>query len=302
MNTITKAFDSAKANYSEKKITVRKNMDFSQNDIPKYWFAGSPFKTRVADALQMTFPVGERYFIESVRAYRDDITDEQLKAEVKDFIMQEAQHGISHEQINDLLRAQGMPINRMEKTLKNILNSHTKELSREFNIAHTAATEHLTALMAKAFFHYRSTMEGVDPNMRGLLAWHAVEEMEHRAVAFDVMKHASDTKEIQRYTAMALVSTLMPIFTLTRAVIMLRVDGFSVLQIARMMVSKDGLPWLFAKGGILRGVATEYADWYRRDFHPNMHPMVHNYQDWVAVYEKTGDPIEAGNAMWAAGY
>ena len=112
MNTITKAFDSAQLETAEKQITVRKNMDFSQNDIPRYWFAGCPFKTRVADSLQMTFPVGERYFIESVRAYRDDITDDKLKSEVKVFIMQEGQDGISRGQMNDPLRGRGHEIAR----------------------------------------------------------------------------------------------------------------------------------------------------------------------------------------------
>ncbi|HCO08203.1 MAG TPA: metal-dependent hydrolase, partial [Acinetobacter ursingii] len=72
---------------------VRSKLDFKLEDVPRFWFAGDPFRTRVFDALSLTFPDGERYFIECVRLFRDKIQDPDLQARVADFIKQEAQHG-----------------------------------------------------------------------------------------------------------------------------------------------------------------------------------------------------------------
>ena len=102
-------------------INVRKNLNFVSQSTPKHWFDNDPFKSRVADSLQLVFPDGERYFIESVRAYRDDITDEQLKADVADFIMQEAQHGMAHDHVNQKLKEQGVPVERMIGLAKKIM-------------------------------------------------------------------------------------------------------------------------------------------------------------------------------------
>ena len=97
-------------------IQVRQNLDFGiDQDLPKFWFGQDPFKTRVFDALSITFPVGERYFISSVRLFRDQITDPELQARVKDFIKQEAQHGIAHDRYNKFLIDQGQPLAKLLK-------------------------------------------------------------------------------------------------------------------------------------------------------------------------------------------
>lgn len=281
-------------------MTVRKNLNFLSESTPKYWFDNDPFKTRVGDALQLVFPDGERYFIESVRAYRKEITDDTLKAAVKDFIMQEAQHGIAHDKVNQRLKDQGIPVEGMLDFAKKGMRRMTQKYSREFNIANTAATEHLTALMAKCFFENKHTMKNVDPHMRGLMAWHAIEEMEHRAVCFDVMRDVADVDERTRKTAMLQTSILFPLFTLYRADVMLKADGFNVLQ--RLKMFRKGLPWLFGSDGILAPIKDDYMAWYEQDFHPDNQSIIHSYDVWCDVYEKTGDEIQAGQALWEAAY
>ena len=76
---------------------VRTKLNFKLEEVPRFWFGGDPFRTRLFDALSLTFPDGERYFIESVRLFRDKITDPDLQQRVADFIRQEAQHGIAHD-------------------------------------------------------------------------------------------------------------------------------------------------------------------------------------------------------------
>jgi len=279
---------------------VRSKLDFKLEDIPRFWFAGDPFRTRVFDALSLTFPDGERYFIECVRLFRDKIQDPDLQARVADFIKQEAQHGIAHDKMNQLMKEQGMPVEQFTTTLKKIFRFELTKRSPQYNIAMTAAAEHLTALMAETFYSKKATLQEVHPYVRALLAWHSIEEMEHRDVAFDVMQQVGEVPEVTRKFALAITTALMLGFTLYRANVMLRCDGFNGRQ--RLQLFRKGLPWFLGRKGILTAMKKEYLDWYKSDFHPSLHPVIHQYDVWVKTYEETGDPILAGQAFWEAGY
>ena len=281
-------------------MQVRKNLDFQlEQKMPRFWFGGDPFKTRVFDALSLTFPDGERYFISSVRLYRDQITDPELQAKVKDFIMQEAQHGIAHDSMNQVMKDQGMPVDEMLAEMKNRFDDWLKNRNPQLNIAITAASEHLTALMAECFYAQKHTLAEVDPYVRALYAWHAIEEMEHRDVAFDVMNDVAKVGYPLRARALVMTSALMYGYTLYRTNIMLKADGFNKLERAQQFAA--GLPWLFGKKGILSSMKKPYMDWFKRDFHPNQHPVLAQYPVWIETLEKTGDPIAAGQALWEAG-
>ncbi|MCJ8146146.1 metal-dependent hydrolase [Acinetobacter sp. A3.8] len=279
---------------------VRTNLDFKLDDIPRFWFGDDPFRTRIFDALSLTFPEGERYFIESVRLFRDKIEDPELQQKVKDFIRQEAQHGIAHDKMNDLMKEQGMPLDQFTTMLKKIFKFELTKRSPQYNIAMTAAAEHLTALMAHTFYNYKETLEDAHPYARALFAWHSIEEMEHRDVAFDVMKQVGEVPETTRKFALAFTTVMMFGFTMYRANIMLDHDGFSRRE--RFNMFRKGLPWFFGKQGIMTRMRSEYFDWFKKDFHPNQHPVIHQYDVWLKVYEETGDPIKAGHAFWQAGY
>ena len=99
---------------------VRTQLNFKLDEVPRFWFGDDPFRTRMFDALSLTFPDGERYFIQSVRLFRDQITDPSLAARVTDFIKQEAQHGIAHDKMNQVMREQGMPVDQFIQRLNKI--------------------------------------------------------------------------------------------------------------------------------------------------------------------------------------
>ena len=278
---------------------VRSNLDFKLDEIPRFWFAGDPFRTRMFDALSLTFPDGERYFIESVRLFRDKIKDPDLQQRVADFIRQEAQHGIAHDKMNQVMKDQGMPLDQFINFLTRLFKSELKHRSPQYNIAMTAAAEHLTALMADTFYSKKETLAEAHPYVRALFAWHAIEEMEHRDVAFDVMKNVGEVPEYLRKFTLALTTVAMLGFTSYRASVMLGHDGFSRLE--QFQMAYKGLPWFFGKKGILTRMSQQYLSWYQADFHPNQHPIIHQYQVWVDTLAKTHDPIAAGEAFWQAG-
>lgn len=278
--------------------TVRTNFDFKLNDIPRFWFGGDPFRTRLFDALSLTFPDGERYFIQCIRLFRDQIQDPDLQQRVADFIRQEAQHGIAHDNMNQVLIAQGMPIKKFIAHVNQRFTHALKRYPKQYNIAITAACEHLTALMASAFFSEKQTMQEAHPDIRALFAWHSIEEMEHRDVAYDVMIQVAHTPHAIRYFALVLVSVLMFGFTLQRTNGLLKADGFSLIE--RLKMAKRGLPWLIGASGILTRMQRDYLDWYHPHFHPNQHTIIRQYRVWVDMFEQTHDPIAAGEAFWQA--
>ena len=278
---------------------VRTNLDFKLADVPRYWFAGDPFLTRMFDALSLTFPDGERYFIQSVRLFRDQIQDPELKQRVADFIRQEAQHGIAHDKMNQIMKEQGMPVDQFIQRLNKVFKFELKYRSPQYNIAMTAAAEHLTALMAETFYGEKETLQDAHPYVRALFAWHAIEEMEHRDVAFDVMQQVGNVPEVTRKMALVLTTGLMFGFTLYRANVLLKCDGFNRTQ--RLKMNVRGLQWLFGKQGKLRKMQSQYRDWFKPDFHPSQHPIIAQYDVWLDTLAQTGDPIQAGEAFWQAG-
>lgn len=287
---------------NQPEIEARKGIDFGLDEnLPKYWHSNDPFKTRLHDALQSTFPEGERYFISSVRAFRDQITDPKLQHEVKEFTMQEAQHGIAHTVFNELLEKQGMPMARLLAEHKNKTKEDEARWTPEYNLAITAAAEHFTALLADTYFSNKETTAGMHPKMRALFAWHAIEEMEHRSVAFDVMQKVAKVGYWTRAKAMVRATWIISYFMFHFADEMLKADGFSKWQRRKMFVKN--IPWMYGpRKGILSSFTPNLLRYFKPNFHPEDIPVVHNYGQWVEVYDDTGNPHQACDAMIAAAY
>jgi predicted metal-dependent hydrolase len=283
-------------------IIPREKLNFGlDGDIPKYWFGGHPFKTRFFDAMSSIFPEGEKFFIACVRDYRDQVTDPQLKQDIKDFIRQEAQHTLVHNQFNQHLKAQGIDVDRLEA----IQHYISFDLARKYapkaaTLSATAAAEHMTAIMAHSFFERKEVLEQADPRMRALYAWHAMEEIEHKAVAFDVMQKVAKVGYFRRAFGMVQVTLAFTIHVLLVTRFMLKVDGFSAWE--RTKLWAQGLWWLYKPGGLFLSITGHYLAYFKPGFHPWKAGELHSYQTWVDVFNQTGDPLLAGQALHAAGH
>ncbi len=282
-------------------IVPREKLDFGlDGDIPKYWFANDAFKSRFFDAMSTIFPEGERYFISCVRDYRDQVTDPKLLQDIKDFMRQEGQHGIVHTQYNDRLKAQGIDVDMLEKTLKHLLFIVIrKHIPAAVTLADTAASEHMTAIMAHGFFERKEVLAHADPRMRAMYAWHAMEEIEHKAVAFDVMQKVAKVGYLRRVMAMAIVTIAFNIHALLITRYMLKVDGFSRWQ--RIKLFAKGLAWIFGPGGLYMPIFGHYIQYYKPGFHPWQGGQMKSYDLWLDTFNRTGDPIAAGEVLHAAG-
>jgi len=228
------------------------------------WHGGDPFRTVFFNALSLTFPKGERFFIDSVRAFQGDIDDAKLSQEIRGFIGQEAIHSREHARLNEAFcRARGYDVTFIDKRLDAETawaNAHLEPITR---LAATVATEHLTAILGNALLTNSAWLDGADPRMAAMWRWHAIEELEHKAVAFDTYIAAGGSRRVLRN--MLRVETwqlFRHVFAGMR--MMLKADGLQL----RLAVWWRGVQWLFGRSGILRSVIPDWRQFMRDDFHP----------------------------------
>jgi predicted metal-dependent hydrolase len=285
---------------ADPRIVPREKLDFGlEGDIPKYWFGGDAFKSRFFDALSTIFPEGERFFISCVRDYRDQVRDPQLAQDVKDFIRQEGQHGIVHNQYNQRLKTQGIDVDMLEGIERRLFDLLRKYIPKKQTLAETAAAEHLTAIMAHSFFERKEVLADADPRMRALYAWHAMEEIEHKAVAFDVMQKIAKISYPRRVIALVVVTLAFNLHALLVTRYMLKADGIGPWQ--RTKLWARGLWWIYSPGGLFMSTFRHYIQYYKPGFHPWQTGQMHSYKLWLDTLNRTGDPILAGEALHAAG-
>jgi len=241
-----------------------RNIEFDLNkQLSKDWLDNDPFKTAFFNALSMSFPAGERFFIDSVRHFRDKVKDPKLKQEISRFIGQEAMHSREHKKYNQMLcEARGYSQRTMEGRTEAAVRLGEKKLSREGQLAMTCGVEHLTAILADKILK-GWMLSNVEPKIRSLWEWHAAEELEHKSVAFDVyMDIGGNYKARKRTLRIFTVNFLLDL--LANTTYMLRTDK----KLWKWSTLKSGLNFLFAKGGVLREMRSDYLMYFDSGFHP----------------------------------
>lgn len=275
-------------------IVPREKLQFRLNDgdIPKYWMNGDVFQTRFWDALSLIFPPGEKFFMNCVRDYRDQISDPKLLQDIKDFNRQEAQHSMVHRQDNERLRAQGVDVDSLTAYVDEMLNkSYRQKYSKGYTLAITSALEHFTSIIAHSLFDKRDVMKGADPRVRAMYSWHAIEEVEHKGVAYDVMEDYAKVGYFKRVGALIHSTWMFPktIFIIQRRLMIH--DGFTFTQRAKLLAK--GLVWLFKPGGLLQPMLKHYWTYYKPGYHPWQETEQPGYEQWLAAFNASGDPVKA---------
>jgi uncharacterized protein len=239
------------------------------------------------NALSVFFPKGETFFIDSVRYFADRIRSPRLRQEVKGFVGQEAMHSREHRRYNRALAQAGLPVEPLEHALGRRLELVRTLASPEEQLAITIALEHFTAIMADAALDAGGVLDGADPRMTAVWRWHAIEETEHKAVAYDVYAEVTGGTRCaywRRVRVMLLTTLTFWTLVFLYHLRLVRADGalWDLRGWGRL------LRFLWLRPGALRRLVRPWLDYFRPDFHPWQHDNLHRVSDWKATYAATG--------------
>jgi uncharacterized protein len=232
----------------------------------RHWLGGDPVGTAVFNALSLTFPDGEKLFIDAVKHFRPKL-EGKLLDDVQGFIAQEGIHAREHAQLNQMVDRNRYPVAEIEEAVRGRI-----ALSRERGpmgmLLSTIALEHFTAMMAEMHMANPELFDGTPPHIERMWRWHAMEETEHKAVAFDVfMEVTKHWSPFLRYRRRVMIMWLVT-WNFTRnisrhAAQLLEAEGYTPRQAKRAV---RRFVWL--KPGIFRRGWRTYFAWYRPGFHP----------------------------------
>jgi uncharacterized protein len=249
--------------------------DWSQ-PLPKYWLDNSPAKSHIMNAMGITFPIGEKFFIDSIRPYKDAVTDAKLLEEIKEFIKQENWHSYAHQQYNLWLEGQQLPVGKIYNDWEHIVNTAKIRYSANTQLAITICLEHITAIMAANALRNRSFYKLMHPHFEEIWRWHNVEEIEHKAVTMDIWNNING-KSSTLHLVMICVTILFWYKTLRYTIALLHADQ----QLWRWRNLYDAWDILFAKNGMIRSGLRPWAQFFKKNFHPNDHDdtkLLRNYR------------------------
>jgi predicted metal-dependent hydrolase len=259
-------------------IPTPRKLDVDFSSVPRHWLAGNAAATAISNGINMLFPHGERFFVRSVKHYLDQIEDPHLREQVRAFFKQEGLHASAHDDFNDvLMREHGFETNRFLDRYKRISNWLEARMPKKLNLAITAASEHYTAILAEGAFT-RGALDNVHPVMQQLLGWHAAEEIEHKAVAFDVLQEIDDSYAL-RVAGMIFATALLSGFWVWATTMLLRQEKLGLrgtLRELRKMRKDDPIVQRVFIAGI--------KQYIRRDFHPRDNANEHIAAQWFAAH------------------
>ncbi|AJD48675.1 metal hydrolase [Isoalcanivorax pacificus W11-5] len=243
-----------------------RHIDFRfPESMPKYFYGGNATATTFFAMLSGFFPPGERYFMESVRQFRDRVTDDNLRAAISGFMGQEAIHGREHDRLNELLAERGFDMKAPDRFVR-IGLAILEKLPASTRLAATTFMEHFTALLAEQLLEDKQFRQQADPEMIKIWQWHALEELEHKAVAYDVYELVGNTRTERVAAALASMLVLLPMLGITWSW-MLAQDR----QLGNVPDNIKGLSILFGRGGFVSRILPRLPEFMGACFHPDNH-------------------------------
>lgn len=253
-----------------------RRMDFEfDGKMPRYWYDNDAFLSTYWITLSALFPEGEQFFVDSVRHFRDRITDPVLKAQIAGFIGQEAMHTKEHEAANHAMTKMGIDANRIDRQLKPVLNFVRKITTKRMQLAATCALEHFTATIAEQLLRDPDHAAKGEKEVMGLWLWHALEENEHKTVAYDVYQKAGGNYP-ERVIVMGAATVIFLGLTTWWHGTLLAQEG----KLFDVRNNLKSAAYLWGRNGLFTRLAPQYLDYYKPNFHPNDHDTRALLDEW----------------------
>jgi len=272
----------------------RVKFDFSK-EMPLHYINDNIFSTHFVNSIHIIFPEGEKFFIRSLQKLVPKIDDKEILKQIREFSGQEGTHAHQHHLFWKKLREQGFDIdpfvNFFDQTCfqgleKIIYEVYGEEYGAKIALAVTAALEHYTAMLAEMVLENPGVWEDLPENMRHLLFWHAAEEIEHKAVAYDVLQHVDDSYQLRAF-GMFIATTILFGF------IAIGTSAFFYQDPEKkwLKMPKDFLVFIRHIGHpAVRKFVTQWYKFFDKSFNPaqidNMHLAINYFEEHKARYEK----------------
>jgi predicted metal-dependent hydrolase len=267
-------------------LVVRRLLVDMKAPIDRHWCDGDAFRSAFFNALSMSFPVGEQFFIDAVRAGFRQLPESQqgrFREEVQGFIGQEATHRRLHSLYNDHLETLGL-VNawgpRAQARMKALEGADVRHA-----LGITAANEHFTALLAQWMLSNPQWLGQRDERLATLWLWHSAEEAEHRCTAFDLYK-ALGGDEHWRLKWFRRVSLMFVQDVLRQTLSNLRRDG----TLWKVSTWRSAAGLFFGRRGFVRQMGSAWKDYLRADFHPNQHDATASAR-WLLAHQDRYIPV-----------
>ncbi|WOE43152.1 metal-dependent hydrolase [Acinetobacter chinensis] len=250
-------------------LPIRRDIrfDLPADRIADWHTSAGPIFTALLNTFSIVLPIGERFFIDAVRAHRDLVEDPELKKAVTAFIGQEAMHGREHEDYNRALFERNPIAPQFESFVLDVFGLMKKHLPASYWLSGTIALEHFTALLADSVLQIPELFEGAEEHYANIWRWHAFEETEHKAVAYDVWNTAM---------GQGVYAYLLRSFGLVAATVVFW--GFVLPVFTKIVMDEKKLTdlsawrkayrYTFGEVGALRKQLGNYIDYFRPNYHP----------------------------------
>jgi predicted metal-dependent hydrolase len=247
-------------------ITPRDRRFGREASAPRLWHGGRVEATAIYNALSTTFPAGEAFFVESVRKFREGVPPK-LATEIKGFTTQEAIHSREHDAFNKRAQLSGYDLSKLEAQVEKRL-AITRDRPPIVSLAATMALEHFTAILAHQLLADPRHLNGADRDAADLWRWHAVEEIEHKGVAYDTWLHA--TRHWPRSKRWKVKAKVM--LYVTRNFLVDRTAGSLELMrqdgVTGLTAWAKLLWYLWIRPGMFRKIAGAWVSFFLPGFHP----------------------------------
>ena len=247
-------------------IVVRDSRFGRGRAMARWWCNGDPVATAWMNALSATFPRGEAMFIDAVKAFRDGAPP-RLEAEIRAFVRQEVNHTREHVAFNKAAAESGYDLSRIDARVDGLI-ALARSRPPLAQLAVTMALEHFTAMFAHEFLKRPHAVFDPGVEQADIWRWHAVEEIEHKGVAYDTWLHA--TRHWSRWKRWRTKALTMLLVTrnfvrnrTTDALDLLAQDGITGWRARRLLFG-----YLFGKPGVLRRIFPAWLAYFLPGFHP----------------------------------
>lgn len=268
----------------------RMSFPFSEMESSLY-FKDNALLSAFGAALSGTFPPGEAEFIASVRLYQDKITDPELQQQIRGFIGQEGHHSHQHKQANEVLNSLGWDAQYVERDLEKSIKLKNAGRWRgrpKMRLAITVGMEHMTAIMAEYLLTNTEQFDSLDERVKELLFWHAVEEIEHKSVAFDVFMACENDQKFLR-KAMRIANFM---FNAKISIYIVKLM-WKARRFPSWQEIKEFREFLFGEKGLVTQIKPAYNDYFKEGFHPWDHDNQHLIDEWKEKYYRPEHDLTA---------